>query len=349
MRSRVAVLASALAVFSALPTIAAITHTTTNLNLRAGPGTHHRVKAIIPAGAPIDIESCGDTWCYMAWAGHVGYVKHQYLMHHVTEEVRAARSRDSCPQAWSDQLLAYGDGSERRKGNAMSRWLWALLAGVVARRDRSGLLDSSTRRASFPRSRRSQQLTLQRPSSTNARRRPLPPCRAGSRAVTCGAGRAAGRNPARPRAAPCPGAPRLRPSCRLLPLRSLPLRVRRRMQDSKPPRRPLSTGRALSTPRLRPSSRRSLRPRLLRLRRSPNRPAAARARTGGRSGSRERIRAQEPRAAGRDLGLFRGGLRAALPAARRPLGLSGAGGQVRPGRDCRVAEENPSPFRHLPD
>ena len=45
------------------------------------------VKAIIPAGAPIDIESCGDTWCYMAWAGHVGYVKHQYLVHHVTVEV----------------------------------------------------------------------------------------------------------------------------------------------------------------------------------------------------------------------------------------------------------------------
>jgi uncharacterized protein YgiM (DUF1202 family) len=90
MRSRIAVLISALAgalLFSALPTNAAITHTTTNLNLRAGPGTHHRVKAIIPAGAPIDIESCGDTWCYMAWAGHVGYVKHQYLMHHVTAEV----------------------------------------------------------------------------------------------------------------------------------------------------------------------------------------------------------------------------------------------------------------------
>ena len=79
-----------------------------------------------------------------------------------------------------------------------------------------------------------------------------------------------------------------------------------------------------------------------------NAPAAARARTGG-AGSRGHICAQEPRAAGRDLGLFRSGLRAPLPAARRPLGLSGAGGQVRPGRDCRVAEENPSPFRHLPD
>ena len=44
-----------------------------------------------------------------------------------------------------------------------------------------------------------------------------------------------------------------------------------------------------------------------------------------------------------------GGLRSALPAARRRLGLSPTGGQVRPGRDCRVAEKNPSAFRHLPD
>ena len=68
MRSCVAVLISALAgglLFSALPANAAITHATSNLNLRAGPGTHHRVKAIIRAGAPIDIESCGDAWCYM--------------------------------------------------------------------------------------------------------------------------------------------------------------------------------------------------------------------------------------------------------------------------------------------
>ena len=64
-------------------------------------------------------------------------------------------------------------------------------------------------------------------------------------------------------------------------------------------------------------------------------PAAARARTGG-VGSPGRICAQEPRAAGRDLGLFRGGLRAAISAARRRLGLSPAGGQVRPGRDRRV-------------
>ena len=89
MRSRVAVLISILAgvlLFSALPVEFAITHTTTNLNLRAGPGTHHRIKAITPAGAPIDIGGRGHSVLRgVGWA--VGYVKHQYLMHHVTVEV----------------------------------------------------------------------------------------------------------------------------------------------------------------------------------------------------------------------------------------------------------------------
>ena len=63
---------------------AAVTHTTANLNLRSGPSTSHKVKAVIPAGAAIDIHSCGHTWCYMGWAGHEGYVHSDYLVHHVT-------------------------------------------------------------------------------------------------------------------------------------------------------------------------------------------------------------------------------------------------------------------------
>ena len=66
---------------------AAVTHTTSNLNLRAGPGTNYPVRQVIPAGAAIDIHSCGHTWCYMAWAGHQGYVAHEYLMHHVVQMV----------------------------------------------------------------------------------------------------------------------------------------------------------------------------------------------------------------------------------------------------------------------
>ena len=214
-----------------------------------------------------------------------------------------------------------GDSSERREGNAMSRWLWALLAGVVLVAI-AAVFWIDDRRVSYPRFRAATTAVAPAPRSRLLLRRT-------------------------PR-------PRLRPHLRPRPRRRRqprPLRppapLRRPMQDSKPPRRPLRPRRpreARGSPSRRagafaPACSRSAR---------RNAPAAARARTGG-AGSRERICAQEPRAAGRDLGLFRGGLRAPLPAARRRLGLSAAGGQVRPGRDRRVAEENPSAFRHLPD
>jgi uncharacterized protein YraI len=62
-------------------------HVTSNLNLRAGPGTHYPVRNIIPSGSEIDVHSCGHEWCLVAWAGREGYVSHIYLMHHVAEEI----------------------------------------------------------------------------------------------------------------------------------------------------------------------------------------------------------------------------------------------------------------------
>jgi uncharacterized protein YraI len=75
MRSRIVISISALSgalLFSALPTNAAITHTTSNLNLRAGPGTHHRVKAIIPAGRQLISKVAGRlgaTWLGLDMSG----------------------------------------------------------------------------------------------------------------------------------------------------------------------------------------------------------------------------------------------------------------------------------------
>ena len=88
------------------------------------------------------------------------------------------------------------------------------------------------------------------------------------------------------------------------------LRLRRPMQDSKPPRRPPRPRKACGSPSRRAGAfapacsgcaRRSA-------------AAATRAWTGG-AGSRGHVCAEEPCAAGRDLGLFRSGSRAALPAA----------------------------------
>ena|SRR5271155_856278 len=87
--NRIAALGCIVSAFSLMPVAAeaAFTHSTSNLNLRAGPGKHYPVKKVIPAGAEIDVHSCGHTWCYTAWAGHQGYVSHDYLIHHVTVEV----------------------------------------------------------------------------------------------------------------------------------------------------------------------------------------------------------------------------------------------------------------------
>ena len=121
----------------------------------------------------------------------------------------------------------------------MSRWLWALLAGVVLVAI-AAVFWIATRRMSCPRSRGALRQSHLRPLPPLLRRTPRP---------------------------------RLRPHLRPRPRRRRqprPLRLRRPMQDSKPPRRPLRPRRPPKRPRLPQSSRRSLRPRLLRLR-PPNR------------------------------------------------------------------------------
>ena len=88
---RAAVLAGALFGMSVTPVLAdsSLTHTTSNLNLRAGPGKHYPVRIVIPSGAEIDVHSCGHVWCYTSWTTHQGYVSHDYLLHHVTVEIPA--------------------------------------------------------------------------------------------------------------------------------------------------------------------------------------------------------------------------------------------------------------------
>ena len=89
LTTRLAILAGAIFALALGPAVAqtTLTHTTSNLNLRAGPGKHYPVRTVIPAGAEIDVHSCGHVWCYASWAEHQGYVSHDYLVHHVTAEI----------------------------------------------------------------------------------------------------------------------------------------------------------------------------------------------------------------------------------------------------------------------
>src|SRR4051794_9717175 len=81
---RISALAALMFGFLSASALAGVTHTTSNLNLRAGPGTNYPVRAVIPAGAAIDVDSCGSAWCYSTWADHRGYTAHDYLRRHVT-------------------------------------------------------------------------------------------------------------------------------------------------------------------------------------------------------------------------------------------------------------------------
>ena len=186
----------------------------------------------------------------------------------------------------------------------MSRWLWALLGGVAVVAIAAFFWTASNQTNVTPPVSPKPAAVAPAPappaaarSPTNARRRPLPPHlrrkpRRHLRRRPC-----CRPQPRPPPRRPLPLArPRLRPSSRrslrLLPLRSLRLPIRRRMQDRKRRRRLLSR-RALAGPWLRPSSPRRLR--LLQLPRSPNRRCRHPRPDGRRSKSRAYLRPRTSR------------------------------------------------------
>jgi uncharacterized protein YraI len=64
---------------------AAVIHTTSNLNLRSGPGLHYPVRVVIPVGSWVNIGRCDRTWCHLTWKGHTGYSDTKYLRSHVVD------------------------------------------------------------------------------------------------------------------------------------------------------------------------------------------------------------------------------------------------------------------------
>jgi uncharacterized protein YraI len=78
------------AIALALSQVSASAHeerTTSNLNLRTGPGMHYPVHAVIPAGAVVDVVSCGHDWCHLKWAGQVGYSNASWIVATVHQTV----------------------------------------------------------------------------------------------------------------------------------------------------------------------------------------------------------------------------------------------------------------------
>ena len=80
-------LATAASIVAAGSASAGEERTTSNLNLRTGPGKNYPVHAVIPAGSLVDVVACGHEWCHLKWAGQVGYANAGWLVSHVTVAV----------------------------------------------------------------------------------------------------------------------------------------------------------------------------------------------------------------------------------------------------------------------
>ena len=72
--ARIAATAVAISVLSTPYATAAPALATTNVNLRAGPGTTYNVIVTIPGGTTIDVAGCNGQWCQVTWQGQNGYV-----------------------------------------------------------------------------------------------------------------------------------------------------------------------------------------------------------------------------------------------------------------------------------
>lgn len=71
----------ALGVFSTSAAQAANAISTTNLNVRTGPGTGYAAVGAIPSGAPVNVRGCtsGYGWCQVNYGNMFGWASSRYL------------------------------------------------------------------------------------------------------------------------------------------------------------------------------------------------------------------------------------------------------------------------------
>ena len=71
--------------------------TTTDLNLRTGPGTGHGIIMAMPAGAYVTIHQCGAGWCEVSYGNRTGWASQRYLDTQVAQAPRRGWAQEPEP------------------------------------------------------------------------------------------------------------------------------------------------------------------------------------------------------------------------------------------------------------
>lgn len=90
MRMKTAGLAGAMLLALSVPATAQRAEVTTDLNMRAGPGTRYPVITTIPDGGGVRLHGCvsGYDWCDVSWRGNRGWVFADYLNYRYRNRLR---------------------------------------------------------------------------------------------------------------------------------------------------------------------------------------------------------------------------------------------------------------------
>ena len=106
------------------------TTTTTDLNMRMGPGPNYVVAGVIPAGAAVEVEGCLDAanWCQVTYDGQTGWSHGDYLTTKIGEEIAYLTVDRSKTQV---KTIVHEDTSEQSAAivGTMGAIAGALIAG----------------------------------------------------------------------------------------------------------------------------------------------------------------------------------------------------------------------------
>ncbi|MDY8108018.1 DUF1236 domain-containing protein [Fulvimarina sp. 2208YS6-2-32] len=135
---RFMILAAAGASFAALSVSPSLAQTaissTTDLNVRAGPGSNFPIVGVLPTGDAATLDGCNDAgdWCRVTVEGTQGWASAQYLTTEVEgETVVVVQRRQAAPE--SIPVVTYEDegGAGELAGAATGATIGALVGGPV--------------------------------------------------------------------------------------------------------------------------------------------------------------------------------------------------------------------------
>ena len=144
---KTALYSSVILAVAASPALAALSaNTTTELNLRSGPGAQYDIQSVIPASAEVAVEGClaGGEWCEVSFGGETGWAYSAYL---TTPGENEPVVLYQAPQTIEIETVTYDNGNKAVGGTAGAGFgaaAGALLVGGPAAVAAGAILGAAT-------------------------------------------------------------------------------------------------------------------------------------------------------------------------------------------------------------